>query len=853
MAQKIISLNIGWTFKQASKPDSSFLPTAQFPTAVHIDLLHHGLIPDPFLDTNSSLIQWVGEEEWIYRTKFHAPDRSSPDTKFELVFEGLDTHTTISLNSKEIKRTDNMYMAYRVDVTNQLKPGEENDLEILFHSTFLIGKQLERDAEAKPLFFHNGDSSRLQVRKAPYSYGWDFVPTFLTCGPGRPIYLDTYTAKITELTVVGDVAKDLSSAKVTATAEIEGSGASDVKFQLLDPRGKVAQEKETAVGAGGPGIAKIEFDIASPELWWPSGNGSQPLYQVTAVACSGNISLSAASKRIGLRRVQLVQRPLKEQSGTTFFVEINNVPIFSRGSNWIPTDMFLPRITPQRYRAWIELAARGNQNMIRVWGGGTYEEQAFYDICDELGIMIWHDFMLACGSYPATPKFLKVIEEESIFNVRRLRSHPCIVLWCGNNEDHMFADKYNAQYDYDDHNPENWLKTDWPARIIYDKILPELCAKHCPEIPYHPGSPWGGKPAMDPTVGDVHAWGVWMKASEQYPYQWYYKLAGRFVSEFGLKSYPSVKAIEEYVTDPRERYPQSRTLDAHLKASSKSPWAKDYRTVALYIMENLRIGKSLEKWVYGSQLSQAEAMQFAFTGWRRLWKGPGYEECAGILVWQLNDCFPSVSWSLADWKVRPKYAYYSIKRAIEPITVCANRVEVEKSRPNEFTDAYVVKETRLQVWGSNFTTQAEQYQLHLQKFDVSGGAALWEKTTDVTLPENRSTELFDEPIDEISSRTILLSARLTRGGKVVSRFLDWPQPLKYLELPRPEVVVNVQGDSIRLSSELPVKGLVVQVDDEKVQFSDNCVDLAPGDEQVINAEGLNGRPVSIMHLALAAD
>jgi beta-mannosidase len=270
-------------------------------------------------------------------------------------------------------------------------------------------------------------------------------------------------------------------------------------------------------------------------------------------------------------------------------------------------------------------------------------------------------------------------------------------------------------------------------------------------------------------------------------------------------------------------------------------------------MENLRIGRSLEKWVYGSQLSQAQAMQFAFTGWRRLWRGPGYEECAGALVWQLNDCFPSVSWSLADWKVRPKYAYYSIKRVIEPIIVCANRVEVEKTRPNELTKAYAIKETRLQVWGSNFTTHAEHYQLLLQKIDVSSGITLWEKTIDISAPENRSTELFDEPIDEITSRTVLVSARLVRGGKVVGRFLDWPQPLKYLELPKPEVVVNVQGDSILVSSKLPVKGLVVQVDDGSVRFSDNCIDLIPGDEQVIHAEGLKGRPVSIMHLAIAAD
>lgn len=853
-SHKRIPLNSGWTFRQANKPNDQFLPTAQFPTVIHIDLQHHGIIKDPLLDTNFTEMQWVGEEEWLYRTTFHAPAKES-HTKFELVFEGLDTHATISMNGKEIQKTENMYIEYRVDVSDHLQPDSDNALEILFHSTFLIGKQLEKDAEQKPLFWHNGDRSRLQVRKAPYSYGWDFMPPFLTCGPWRPVYLDVYTAKITDFDVSADVTADLASAKVSVTAEIGGTGATGMKVQILDPQGKSVQEKDVTFDHVGPTtIAKVVLEVKSPDLWWPNGNGGQPLYTITAAVSSADkTTLASTFKRIGFRRIRLVQRPLKAAPGTTFFVEVNNVPIYSRGANWVPTDTFLPRITPKRYQAWIELAAKGNMNMIRVWGGGIYEDQVFYDLCDELGIMIWQDFMLACGSYPVTPKFLKDLEYETIHNIKRLRSHACMALWCGNNEDHMFADWYlKDEYNYNDHDPQSWLKSKWPARIIYDKILPELVQKHSPEIPYHPGSPWGGKPAMDPTVGDVHAWGVWMKASEQYPYQWYHKLAGRFSSEFGLKAYPPVRTIKEFVTDPREWHPQSRTLDHHLKASSKSPWAKDYRTVALYIQENFRIGRSLEKWVYGSQLSQAEAMHFAFSGWRRLWKGPGYEECAGTLVWVMNDAFPSVSWSLADYKVRPKYVYYSIKRELAPIVVSADRVEVVQ-RPNDFTEAYVVRETHLQVWASNFTPMAEEYELVIQKIDLASGRILEEEKQDVTLLENRSTELVDEVIDEVASRNVLFYVRLLRDGKTMSRYLDWAQFLKYLELPRPDVKVQVEGDNIVISAPLPVKGFVVDIDDDEVEFSDNCIDLVPGEEQVIYAKGLNGRIPQTMHLATAAD
>jgi beta-mannosidase len=855
MAYQRTSLSSGWSFKQASKQGSEFLPTSQFPTAIHLDLMKHGIIPDPYLDINWAKMQWVGEEEWLYRTTFDGPGKGSSGgaIKHELVFEGLDTHTTISLNGKEIKKTDNMYWTYHVDVTDIIKTEAENELEILFHSTFLIAKQLEKEAPQQPLFWHNGDKCRLQVRKAPYSFGWDFVPIFLTSGPWRPIHLDTYTAKINDLAAVADVAKDLSIATINVTAEIEGSGAEKFKAQIFDPKGQLVQEKEVAVSSDKS--AKLELQVKNPELWWPSGNGEQPLYQVKAVISSGSSGsvLCESKRRIGIRRLQLVQHPLKDQPGTSFYFEVNNVPIYSRGSNWIPTDMFLPRADPSRFRSWLELAKRGNQNMVRVWGGGVYEDPSFYDAADELGLMIWHDFMLACGSYPATPEFLKVIEEESIHIVKQLRHHPCIVVWCGNNEDHMFADKYNAKYDYDDHNPESWLKTDWPARIIYDKILPDLVQKYVPEIPYHPGSPWGGKPAMDPTIGDVHAWDVWMKASAQYPYQWYYQIAGRFVSEFGLKSYPPVKTIEEYITDPKERHPQSRTLDSHLKASSKSPWARDYRTVALYIMENYKICRGLKHWVYGSQLVQAEAMQFAFTGWRRLWKGPGQEECAGALVWQLNDCWPSVSWSLADYKLRPKYAFYSIKRACEPIAICANRVEVVKHRPNDLTEANVVREMRLQAWGSNFTTKAESYKMHIQKLDLASGNVLWDRVYDVTLPENRSTEVFDEPLEEIEAQNVIVSVRLLRDAKVVSRFVDWPQPIKYLDLPRPDIKMEVKGDDIVVSAPLPVKALVFEVDDDAVVFDENVIDLIPGDEQTVHAKGLNGRKPGLIHLALAED
>jgi beta-mannosidase len=674
----------------------------------------------------------------------------------------------------------------------------------------------------------------------------------LTCGPWRPIYLEVFETRFADLWFKIELSDSLSRAIISADADIIGlTSLHRVKFELFGPDGLLVQERTADAKDSS---ATTLFEFPSPQLWFPAGNGPQPLYTLKAsvITLAGAV-LCVSSKRLGIRRVELIQKPLEKQPGATFFFQVNKVRIYCRGSNWIPADMFLPRVTPEKYRRLVGLAASGNQNMIRVWGGGIYEDTAFYDACDELGILVWQDFMLACGSYPVTPEFRSTFKDEAIYNIKRLRHHPSIALWCGNNEDHMFADVYsNGGYDPSDPNPENWIKTNWPARIIYDKILPEICAELVPHTPYHPGSPWGGRPSNDPTVGDTHAWDVWMKASKQYPYQRYPELAGRFVSEFGLKAYPTLKTIMEYITDKSERYPQSKTMDAHQKSSSKSTWARDNRTIALYMVENFKHGYTMGQYAYTSMLVQAEAMYFAFSGWRRLWKGPGKEECAGAIVWQLNDAWPCVSWSLIDFNLRPKYAYYSVKRAISPLIVGVARVEVETSSENEFTNVHIHKEKRLQVWGSNFTANEERAELLIQGIDLKSGRTTWQRKQDVVLRRNQSTELFDGLLEDPVEHNIFL-ARIMKEGKVIARFTDWPQPLRHLDLPNPPVKVTVRGDHIYISSPLPVKGVVFDVDDDEIVFDDNCIDIMPDDDQVVHAKGLNGRSVSFMHLGMAAD
>ena len=359
----------------------------------------------------------------------------------------------------------------------------------------------------------------LLLDHADRTQGWDWGPTLLTCGPWRPIYLEAYTSRIENLYFTTDVDKSLKSAEVVAQADIE-VGEEDVeslriKFEI-SIRGRVMSAEVVPVQDGS---ARATFRTQNPELWYPARYGSQPLYEIRAILLSPSNSVhDTVAKRFGLRRAKVVQRKLDDAPGTTFFFEINNIPVFCGGSDWIPADSFIPRLTPQKYRDWVKLAVDGNQIMIRVWGGGIFEQASFYDACDEMGVLVWQDFLFGCGNYPANNDFLDLVKREAVANVKILRHHPCIAIWAGNNEDYQYQESEGLQLDPEDGNPDNWLRTDFPARYIYEKILPDVVKDLDPGTFYHPGSPWGGKDTRDPTVGDIHQWnGTCLAATGRFP------------------------------------------------------------------------------------------------------------------------------------------------------------------------------------------------------------------------------------------------------------------------------------------------------------------------------------------------
>jgi beta-mannosidase len=781
---------------------------ASVPGIIHQDLLAVGRIPDPFFGLNEHEVQWVGKCDWLYRCSFVVVDDFvKVGEKVTLCCDGLDTFATLWLNEVQILQCDNMFLPQRVSLNSFILPGK-NELRILFESALRKGKEREEQYGSRPAW--NGDTSRLYVRKAQYHYGWDWGPTLLTAGPWRALRLEVYQGRIADIACPAEVAADLQSAILSLDTLLEIPGEPSafanlaLQITLYEPDGTIVHEIVLPVEQQ---EIHHTLTIEHPRLWWPHGYGEQALYQLTVVLRDQEKAYDQRTLRLGLRRLRLVQDPLIDEPGTTFFFEVNNTPLFCGGANWIPADSFLPRITSEQYRAWLQLAADANMVMVRVWGGGIYEEDVFYDVCDELGLLVWQDFPFACGVYPAPEWFQESVRLEAEAAVRRLRHHPGLALWCGNNEDYAIAESVKL------------IERDFPARVLYEQVLPSVCAKLDPSRPYWRGSPYGGATSNQQTVGDRHTWEIWHGPVA--PYQNYGEYWGRFVSEFGMEAAPALATIEA-VTPPEERYPQSQTLDLHNK-STDGP-----RRLAIYLNDNVRMPADLESYVYATQFIQAEALSTAVRSWRRRWKGPGRYTTAGALIWQLNDCWPAISWAIVDYWLRPKAAYYTVRRELAPLTVGLARN----------------RQGGADLWAVNGTGEQSVVSIDLQTWTLEG-TLVDDKRLEVMLAAQQASELETIALNQRH----IISARLYKGETIVSRATLWPEPWKYLTLPDPEISLQRSGaDLLQVSVRRPAKGVFLSAD-VGVVWSDNMLDIFPGDTQTIFAQQLLEHEVRIRSLA----
>ncbi|KAF4631597.1 hypothetical protein G7Y89_g6534 [Cudoniella acicularis] len=845
-------LSKDWQFRQTTDLNngtaSSFLSVSQFPTVAHLDLLYHGHIKDPYIDTNELDCLWVNDADWEYKTTFpHAP--LTPAEHAEIIFEGLDTICSVFLNGELILEARNMHIEHRVDVTSFLK--EENVLELKFkNAPEFAKKEMQRIGyKGNGTDVHFGGPERLFVRKAQYHWGWDWGPAINTCGPWKPIWLETWSedkGRIKEWMIRQEVSEDLKTAGLKITAKIESGNGILLLIEIKDPKGELVSFKTFFVNQKGDFSTTIS--VPNPELWYPFTYGGQPLYTITCRLPLGN----SKTLKLGFRRLRLLQHPLKKEPGTSFTFEINRISIFAGGSCWIPGDYLLPRMTTQRYKDWLSLAKSGNQAMIRVWGGGLVESEDFYSICDELGILVWQDFLYACGDYPAEKEFVKEVKQEAEQQIKRVGHHCSLVIWAGNNEDYMLAERWGWEYDPNDDNEENWAKTNFPARLIYERVLPEICERLAGDVPYWCSSPYGGKTSNDTTIGDTHIWNVWH--GKMSPYQSYKAYTSRFVSEFGFESAPSLRTLHEAITSPSERHWQSLTFDAHDKGPGHQ------RRYGMYSGENFRFQfNPLSSFIYCSQFLQAEAMKYAYNHWRREFRGPGEENCSGILVWQLNDIWPGTSWALVDVNGGRKASFYITKRALAKVVVGMERV-VTGAYGNYMTSwSFPEKKEKVELWAVNGHITPLDVILKLKAFDIASGEEVAlpeeEKERTLSLDSNRTTEITKLDIPNADGTVAVAYIDDAKTGERLARWVDWPEPMKFVKFhPKLEVTTLIQSEgddeTIILKTNAPVKGVVLQIPIEErgsdAVFSDNFVDLVPGEEiSVTVVGGLGGRKVEI--------
>jgi beta-mannosidase len=788
-----ITLATGWQFREVGK--DAWHP-ATVPGCVHTDLLNNKLIDDPFYRDNEQKLQWIGKTDWEYQTIFDVATEILAREKIELVFEGLDTYAEVFLNDESLLATDNMFRTWRVDCKRLLKPGA-NTLRIRFRSP--INEILPLMAKMNyqlPASNDQGEKTSPHTRKAPYQYGWDWGPRFVTSGIWRPVYLETWDK--TRVEDVHILPKQVTAAAANLTAEVEvvanTEGTATIVVENLTDK-SIAAKREVNLAPGSNRVL-LDFVIARPALWWPNGLGAHPLYSFKARLLINGKLIDAKTTRTGLRSLELRQQP--DDSGKSFTFVINGEPVFAKGANWIPADSFPTRITRAKYRQLLESARDSNMNMLRVWGGGIYERDDFYELADEMGILLWQDFMFGCSMYPGDQPFLDNVRQEASDNVKRLRNHPSIVIWVGNNE----IETAWKHWGWKDQLPaslwDDYLK-------IFHGILPEVCRSLDPSRPYWPSSP-SSNLEDDPDsqkMGDVHYWQVWHAAL---PFSEYEKQFPRFMSEYGFQSFPQLETVNTYTT-LADHDIQSPVMMAHQRHPRGNQLIREY------MLREYPEPKDFESFLYVSQVLQAEGIKIGAEHLRRI-----MPHNMGSLFWQLDDCWPVASWSSIDYTGRWKALQYYARRFYSDILV-SSQFE------NDKLDIFVVSD-RLQP-------AAAQLNLSLLDFD---GNQLWAQRQDIEIQPLTSRAYATVPVASLlarrDSKAVFLLSEVLVDGKLLSSNEKFFEPYKNLSLPPSHITTGVSavrgGFKITLAADKFARSVYLSAAEYAGAFSDNYFDLIPG-------------------------
>lgn len=641
-------LNNQWEFTQKGK--EAWKP-AIVPGVVHTDLIANELIPHPWKGTNEQGVQWIENEDWSYKTTFKVSKSILNREVIDLVFEGLDTYADVILNGQSILSADNMFRIWRVDVKNVLQEGE-NQLEVDFFSPIQVNlPKLDSLGYELPAPNETVDQKVSPfTRKAPYHFGWDWGLRLVTSGIWRPVYLESYDLARIENVQIEQLSLSDSLAKLNAILTVEASSATTLDLEVFNER------IQTNVKQGINTIT-VPVEINNPERWWPNGWGNQHLYEITVSLLYGQKQLDYETVRIGLRTVELIQD--KDSIGESFYFEINGEPLFARGANYIPQSHFLPSVADEDYETLIKDASGAGMNMLRVWGGGIYENDLFYELCDQYGILVWQDFMFACTMYPGDSAFLNNVEMEVVDNIKRLRNHPSIVLWNGNNEVDVAWNNWGWQ-DQFEFSEQDSIKIWNDYLTLFHERIPQLLATldNRPYTTTSPLSNWGKPENFN--YASMHYWGVWHGPDD---FDGYQRNVGRFMSEYGFQSFPNMETIA-YFADSSQWSLDSEVMKHHQKSYVGNGM------IGKQSQKYFGASNDFEDFVNKSQQTQAKAMQIAIDA-HRLKKG----HCWGTLFWQLNDCWPGPSWSAVDVFGRKKALYEELPTLYAPITLIPQKDE----------------------------------------------------------------------------------------------------------------------------------------------------------------------------------
>lgn len=799
-----VCLDQDWMFSEAGT--DQWL-TATVPGTVHQDLIRQELLPDPFFGTNESKIQWVENKDWVYQTHFDVSAEQFKREGARLVFEGLDTYADVYLNDTLILSGDNMFVGYSVDVRNVIRKGD-NKLRIYFHSP--ITKVLPQWKATG--FDYPADNDRLDkklsvfTRKAPYSYGWDWGIRMVTSGIWRPIMLhffdgvwmeDLYVKQLSLTDLLAQLSNEIEyigighqdkKAIITVECTLEGQSISTKSMPIIIKPGK--------------NRLFIPMEIQHPQRWMPRGWGKPVLYEVTVSIAGPDGVIARQTKRIGLRTLRLVNE--KDSLGQSFYFEVNGIPLYAKGANYIPSDALLPKVTTERYRELFQNITEANMNAIRVWGGGIYEDDRFYDLADENGILIWQDFMFACTTYPHDSIFMSRVKAEVEYNIKRLRNHACLALWCGNNEilEGMHYWDWDKQY-----TPEVYQGMFEGYDALFRVLLPQQVAVFDAGRSYIHGSPLSSNWVRPESwaFGDSHNWGVWYgkKTFESFDTD-----SGRFMSEFGFQSFPEMKTIATFAT-PEDYALESNVMNAHQKSSIGNAMIKTY------MERDYIVPETFEDFVYVGLVLQGKGMRYGFEAQRR-----SRPYCMGTLYWQLNDSWPVVSWSGIDYYGNWKALHYEAKRAFEPILV-------SPVQRNDTLFVYLV---------SDELTDREQLRLNMQWKNFRGKVRK-NVLLKTRLSANSSMLVYKQAVNELMTaeqrRNSYIQLTLTDArGNLLNEQLFFLNKTKDLDLQQPRIKVKTNfragASDVTLSTDKLAKDVFIEIPIQGVRFSDNFFDLQPG-------------------------